>query len=220
MHRVQYKKNSYAGKVICSKILAEYPQFANESVSELQNHLAIKCNSWAGNLYHPNIEMFFEVVHSSAVDIPMILTELLTESLTVFVKRTKETIHVSKELSLCNDMAQGMAYIYIYTPTHWYTEISMVIMCSYQVRGMLRLLIISVRCYLVMLLWATHQVILIIDYYYLIFGIGPQRINILHQNCFKMKQLPLKNQIFLHWDYCFFKLLQNVYLNLEQVTPM
>ena len=119
VHRVQYNNRSYAGKVIHGKVLAEHPQFTtDESMSELQNHLAIKCNSWAGNLYHPNIEMFFEVVHSSTVDIPMILTELLTESLTVFVERTKGTIHVSKELSLCNDMAQGMNYLHSQSLVH------------------------------------------------------------------------------------------------------
>ena len=132
VHRVQYNNSSYAGKVIYSKYLLGNPKFTNESMVELQNQLAIKCNSWAGNLYHPNIEMFFEVVHSSSVDIPMILTELLNESLTVFVGRTKGTIHVNKELSLCNDMAQGMNYLHSQSLVHGNIHGNNVLVSSYE----------------------------------------------------------------------------------------
>ena len=88
-------------------------------MSELQKQLEIKCKSWAENLYHPNVEQFFEVALSSADDgIPTILTELLTESLTVFVERCKETIRVNQEIDLCNDMAQGIAYLHSYSLVH------------------------------------------------------------------------------------------------------
>ena len=116
---MNYKNSTYAGKVIHNKVLSGYRKMANTSMSELQKQLQIKCNSWAENLNHPNVEQFFEVVLSSADDgIPMIVTELFTESLTVFVERCKETIHVNQEIYLCNDMAQGIACLHSYSLVH------------------------------------------------------------------------------------------------------
>ena len=42
----------------------------------------------------------------------MILTELMAESLTEFVEHTKSTLYVNQEIDICNDMAQGMAYLH------------------------------------------------------------------------------------------------------------
>ena len=86
----------------------------DKSVSEfqrIQNKLAIEC-SFAENLSHPNLERFSEVVLSSADGVPMILTELLTESLTEFVEHRKGSIYVNQEISLCHEMAQGIAYLH------------------------------------------------------------------------------------------------------------
>ena len=49
---------------------------------------------------------------SSADGGPMILTELLTESLTEFVEHCKGSIYVNQEISLCHDMAQGISYLH------------------------------------------------------------------------------------------------------------
>ena len=48
----------------------------------------------------------------------MILTELLTESLTVFVEHCKETLHVNQEIDLCNNIAQGLACLHSYSLVH------------------------------------------------------------------------------------------------------
>lgn len=90
----------------------------DKSASELQNKLAVHCNSLAENLSHPNLEPFIEVVLSAADGVPMMLTELLTESLAMFVERTKETIYVNEELNLCSDMARGMAYLHSKSLVH------------------------------------------------------------------------------------------------------
>ena len=110
---VDYKSNRYAGKIIHKEVLSRYPKMSSLSMSELQNQLEIKCKSRAGDLSHPNVEQFIEIVLSSADDgFPMILTELLPNSLTVHIDRYKETIYVNKELDLCNDMSQGMEYLH------------------------------------------------------------------------------------------------------------
>ena len=116
---MHYRNNSCAGKVIHKEVLSGYRKTTHMSMSELQTQLEIKCKSLAGNLYHPNVEQFVEVVLSSADDgVPMILTELLTESLTVFVERCKETIHVNREIDLCHNMAQGLACLHSSSLVH------------------------------------------------------------------------------------------------------
>ena len=88
------------------------------SNQKLQFQLAIECNSLTENLSHPNLEAFFEVVLSSANDVPMILTELMEKSLTEFVEHTKDTLYVNQEIDLCNDMAQGIAYLHSQSLVH------------------------------------------------------------------------------------------------------
>ena len=110
---MDYKDSPYAGKIIHKEVLSGYHKMSHMSMSELQKQLEIKCKSLAENFYHPNVEQFFEVVLSSAHGgVPMMLTELLTESLTVFIERCKQTIHVNQEIYLCNDMARGITFLH------------------------------------------------------------------------------------------------------------
>ena len=110
---VDYKSNRCAGKIIHKKVLSGYPKMSSLSMSELQNQLEIKCKSRAGDLSHPNVAQFIETVLSSADDgVPMILTELLANSLTAYIDRNKEAIYVNQELDLCNDMSRGMEYLH------------------------------------------------------------------------------------------------------------
>ena len=84
-----------------------------------QNQLAKDCNLLLPEtLSHSNLERFVEVVLSSADDVPMILTELMAKSLTQFVENTKNTLYVNQEIDLCNDMAQGIAYLHSRSLVH------------------------------------------------------------------------------------------------------
>ena len=88
------------------------------SAQQLKFQLETECNSLTENLSHPNLEAFFEVVLLSADDVPMILTELMTKSLTEFVEHNKSTLYVNQEIDLCNDMAQGMNYLHSQSLVH------------------------------------------------------------------------------------------------------
>ena len=88
------------------------------STQQLQFQLAIKCNSLTENLSHINLEAFYEVVLSSADGAPMILTELMEKSLMEFVEHAKESLYVNQEINLCNDMAQGIAYLHSQSLVH------------------------------------------------------------------------------------------------------
>ena len=48
----------------------------------------------------------------------MILTERMADSLTEFVENTKEPLYVNQEIDLCNDMAQGIAYLHSLSLVH------------------------------------------------------------------------------------------------------
>ena len=58
------------------------------------------------------------MVLSSADGAPMILTELMEKSLMKFVEHTKESLYVNEEINLCNDMAQGIAYLHSQSLVH------------------------------------------------------------------------------------------------------
>ena len=107
VHIVLYESNLYAGKEIHSKVLSEY---------QLQNQFAIKWNSLVENWSHPNLEPFIEVLLVD--DVPMILTELMADSLTEYLENTKEPLYVNQEIDLCNDMAQGIAYLHSQSLVH------------------------------------------------------------------------------------------------------
>ena len=66
----------------------------------------------ASKFFHENIERFVEMTCLEAGGEPVIITELLTESLTVYVSHAGENLCFNLQLSLCKDMAQGLEYLH------------------------------------------------------------------------------------------------------------
>ena len=66
----------------------------------------------ASKFFHANVEQFVEITCLEAGGEPIILTELLTESLTVYITHAGENLCFNLQLSLCKDMAQGLEYLH------------------------------------------------------------------------------------------------------------
>ena len=71
----------------------------------------MKC-TLASKFSHPNVEQLVEIARADDEGVPMIITELLNENLTAYISRTSGTFHYNLQLSVCNDMAQGLQYLH------------------------------------------------------------------------------------------------------------
>ena len=80
-------------------------------MNKLARQFAQTCHL-ASKFSHPNVERLVEIAHANSEGVPMIITELLNENLTSYVSRTHETLHYDLQLSVCNDMAQGLQYLH------------------------------------------------------------------------------------------------------------
>ena len=75
------------------------------------NKFTLKC-SLASNFSHPNVEQFIEIAHGNNESIPMIITELLHENLTMYVSHNGDTLHYNQQLNVCGDMTEGLLYLH------------------------------------------------------------------------------------------------------------
>ena len=108
VQKVNYKDKSYAGKLFNSEFLPGYP---NVSMDKLFQQFTLT-SSRISKFSHPNIEQFVEIAHADDKGVPMIITELLNENLTDYITRTSVTLHYNLQLSMCNDMTQGLLYLH------------------------------------------------------------------------------------------------------------
>ena len=89
-----------------SKLLPGHPNV------ELPKKFTLKC-TLASKFSHPNVEQFVEIAPADDKGVlPMIITELLIENLTAYIIRTSDTFHYNLQLSVCNDMTQGLLYLH------------------------------------------------------------------------------------------------------------
>ena len=92
----------YVGKLLHSKLLPSNPNVKK---------FTLKC-TLVSKFSHPNVEQFMEIAHADDKGVPMIITELLIENLTAYITRTSDTFYYNLQLSVCNDMAQGLQYLH------------------------------------------------------------------------------------------------------------
>ena len=108
VQKVNYKDKLYAGKVFKFEFLPGYP---NVSMDKLVPQFTLKF-SFVSKFSHPNVEQFVKIVNADNEGVPMIITELLNENLTDYITCNSETFHYNQQLSVCNDMAQGLQYLH------------------------------------------------------------------------------------------------------------
>jgi len=80
-------------------------------MSKLVDQFTSKCFSLS-KFSHTNVEQYVEIVHLKYEGVPVIITELLMENLTVYVSHNCKSLHYDLELSMCSDMAQGLKYLH------------------------------------------------------------------------------------------------------------
>ena len=97
--------------MLYKRLLPGYPIISKGDMNKLLKEYTLKCLT-ASNFFHPNVEQFVEIAHANDEGVPMIFTELLQENLTMYVHRTRDTLHYDLQLNVSNDMAQGLHYLH------------------------------------------------------------------------------------------------------------
>ena len=111
VHIVNYKYKQCAGKVLHYKLLPGYPNVSKSDMNRIIEQFKLKF-VLSSEFFHPNIEQFVEITCLTDSGEPVIITELLTESLTAYISRSGENLSFILQLSLCKDMAQGLEYLH------------------------------------------------------------------------------------------------------------
>ena len=76
-------------------------------------------------IQHPNIVRFLGVYYSSRnSDLPIMVMELMNESLTSFVKNNQSKIPVTNKLSILYDVSFGLSYLHTNTPVIIHRDLS------------------------------------------------------------------------------------------------
>ena len=98
------------------------PGYPKVDLNKLIKQFIEKC-SLASDLLHPNVEHFIKISHVGIPEIthsgiPVIITELLTENLTMYLSCTDSILDYDLQLSLCSDMAEGLKYLHSHKLIH------------------------------------------------------------------------------------------------------
>ena len=108
----------FAGKVFHYKLLPGYPSVSNSDMNRIIEQFKLKV-IFASEFVHPYIERFVEITCLRDGGEPVVITELLTECLTVYVSHAGENLCFNLQLSLCKDMVQGLQYLHSQKLIHY-----------------------------------------------------------------------------------------------------
>ena len=118
---VKYRGEVYAAKEIHPILIEKAPPVEKKTIV----HNFIKECHQCSLMQHPNIVRFFGVYYSSRnSDLPIMVMELMNESLTSFVKNNQSKIPVTSKLSILYDVSLGLNYLHTNTPVIIHRDLS------------------------------------------------------------------------------------------------
>ena len=111
VYKISYSNKLYAGKIIYQKLLPGYPHPSVDDIGKFMGEIENASAMLVTN-QHANIEQFHSVVQLTPDSPPILLTELLHESLNSYTARMKSKMPVHVQLDLCHDMAKGLQFLH------------------------------------------------------------------------------------------------------------
>ena len=102
-----------AGKVLHDKLLP-----TGEKLHKMIEQFRSDCFLAVHQMYHPNIVKYYGICDKPPYKFPMILQEYIAENLTLFLKRTKDTLTFFHKLKLSLEMASGLQYLHLQLIVH------------------------------------------------------------------------------------------------------
>ena len=118
-------KAKYRGSVCAAKevhsILIQLTQMAPEERKRLQDSFQRECD-YCSNLNHPNIVHFIGIYHPPQQLFPVMIMELMDESLTTYAE--KPNINFDTRTSILRDVAKGLNYLHSRNPPVIHRDLS------------------------------------------------------------------------------------------------
>ena len=118
--KVRYRGSVYAAKEVHS-ILIQLTQMAPEERRRLQDSFQRECDH-CSNLNHPNIVRFIGIYHPPQQSFPVLIMELMDESLTAYA--VKPNISFKIRMSILCDVAEGLSYLHSRNPLVIHRDLS------------------------------------------------------------------------------------------------
>ena len=118
-------KAKYRGSVCAAKevhsILIQLTQMAPEERRRLQDSFQRECD-YCSNLNHPNIVQFIGIYHPPQQLFPVMIMELMDESLTTYAEMPN--ISFKRRVSILYDVAEGLSYLHSRNPPVVHRDLS------------------------------------------------------------------------------------------------
>ena len=115
VYQVKYRGMTWAAKEVHSTLL----QYAG--ASRLRENFERECIC-CSELTHPNIVRLVGVYYPSRVSLPVMVMELMDESLTKYVE--KSNISLKTKISILHDVAEGLTYLHTRNPPVIHRDLS------------------------------------------------------------------------------------------------
>jgi len=106
--KVTYNNKWYASKVIHKKLLPGYPDVSPDDIKKLVKEISLILPT----VKHPNVENIEAIVQHSPTSIPTILSEFVPHNLDTFIASIQGSLPVYTQIDLCQDMAEGLAFLH------------------------------------------------------------------------------------------------------------
>ena len=118
-------KAKYCGSVCAAKeihsILIQFAQMAPEERRRLEESFQRECDH-CSKLNHPNIVRFIGIYHPPQQLFPVLIMELMDESLTTYAE--KPNISFKRRMSILHDVAEGLSYLHSRNPPVIHRDLS------------------------------------------------------------------------------------------------
>ena len=118
--KAKYRGSMCAAKEVHS-ILIQLTQMAPEERRRLQDNFQRECD-YCSNLNHPNIVRFIGIHHAPRQLFPVMIMELMDESLTTYAE--KPNINFDTRMSILHDVAKGLNYLHSHNPPVIHRDLS------------------------------------------------------------------------------------------------
>jgi len=109
--KMSYGDKTYAGKIIHKTLQPGYPDTSIDQVNQFVAEIESVSATFISH-EQPNVEKFFTVAQLTVGGPPVLLTELLPDTLNSYTAKMKDKLPIHVQLGLCYEIARGVQFLH------------------------------------------------------------------------------------------------------------